>query len=134
MTLPLFYGGQTFCLHTGIGPPSGAGSIGAAAATYVPANPTIRINILIARCMDCSPCVRVPWERKPSRAGIIPLPASISTLVTYPNWLPVRLGCEETLEKTKFVFMIQWDRGIPIMGRKPNRFCHKSFLTVFVGY
>jgi hypothetical protein len=37
----------------------------------VQANPTIRINILTARFMDCSPCVQVPWERKPSRAGII---------------------------------------------------------------
>jgi hypothetical protein len=37
----------------------------------VQAKPTIRINILTARFMGCSPCVQVPWERKPSRAGII---------------------------------------------------------------
>jgi hypothetical protein len=58
-------------LHNGIGPPSNEGTIGAATATYVQTNPTIRNNILTARFMDCSPCVRVPWERVPSRHGII---------------------------------------------------------------
>ena len=60
-----------FGLHTGIGPPSGDAIIGAATATYVQAKPTIRSTTLTARFMDCSPCVRVPWEREPSRAGII---------------------------------------------------------------
>jgi hypothetical protein len=41
-----------FGLHNGIGPPSGAGIIGAATATYVQTKPTIRNNILIARFMD----------------------------------------------------------------------------------
>ena len=96
--LPILYGGQFLCVHVGIGPPSGAGSIGAAAAKYVPNKPTIRINILIARCMDCSPCVRASWERKPSRAGIIPPLASFSALVTYSIRLPVRLGWKSSLD------------------------------------
>jgi hypothetical protein len=41
-------------LHSGIGP-SSALSIGVAIATYVQAKPTIRINILTARFMVCSP-------------------------------------------------------------------------------
>jgi hypothetical protein len=34
--------------HVKIGPPSGAGTCGTAATTYVPTNPNIRMEILIA--------------------------------------------------------------------------------------
>lgn len=39
-----FFGG-----HSGIGPPSGAGTLGTAAYTYVPTRPTSRINALSER-------------------------------------------------------------------------------------
>src|SRR6266571_2807012 len=68
MTLP-YFGQPNFGLHR-IGPPSAAANIGVATATYVQAKPTIRINILTARFMDCSPCVQVPWEREPSRVEL----------------------------------------------------------------
>ena len=45
-----------FCflgLHNGIGPPSLTATIGAATATYVHTNPTIRNNILTARFIGC---------------------------------------------------------------------------------
>jgi len=45
-----------FCflgLHNGIGPPSRTATIGAATATYVQTNPTIRNNILTARFIGC---------------------------------------------------------------------------------
>ena len=45
-----------FCflgLHNGIGPPSLTVTIGAATATYVHTNPTIRNNILTARFIGC---------------------------------------------------------------------------------
>lgn len=61
-----YFGQPVFGLHSMM-PPSDAANIGVATATYVQAKPTIRINILTARFMDCSPCVQVPWERKPSR-------------------------------------------------------------------
>jgi hypothetical protein len=38
--------------HKGIGPPSKAGTWGTAAITYVPTNPIIRSEALIARFMD----------------------------------------------------------------------------------
>lgn len=49
----LYLGQFLFGLHNGIGPPSNEGTIGAATATYVQTNPTIRNNILTARFMDC---------------------------------------------------------------------------------
>ncbi len=58
-----------FGLHSGIGP-SSALSIGAAIATYVQANPTIRINMLTARFMVFSLRCEVPG-RKPHGGGII---------------------------------------------------------------
>src|SRR5271165_5477514 len=47
-------------LHVGMGPPSGAGTAGAATATYVQTRPTIRTSILTARFMVVSPCVAAP--------------------------------------------------------------------------
>ena len=52
---------QPLCgLHVGIGPPSGAGSIGAATAQHVHAKPTTKANSLIARFIVLSPCVQIP--------------------------------------------------------------------------
>src|SRR5258708_26995378 len=68
MELP-YFGQPVFGLHSMM-PPSDAANIGVATATYVQAKPTIRINILTARFMDCSPCVQVPWEREPSRVEL----------------------------------------------------------------
>ena len=42
-----------FGLHNGIGPPSRTAMTGAATATYVQTNPTIRNNILTARFIGC---------------------------------------------------------------------------------
>jgi len=49
---------QLFLLggHMGSGPPSGAGTLGAAAATYVLTNANIRNNALIVRFIGFSPC------------------------------------------------------------------------------
>lgn len=58
-------------LHHGIGPPSGAGIIGAATATYVQAKPTSRNNILTARFMSYLLALRSPWERESECARII---------------------------------------------------------------
>jgi len=47
--------------HVRIGPPSGAGTCGTAAATNVPTRPTIRITVLTVRFMGSSPIrVRFP--------------------------------------------------------------------------
>jgi len=65
--------------HSGIGP-SSALSIGVAIATYVQANPTIRINILIARFMVFSFTVRSSWEEASQGGGIIQAAALPSSL------------------------------------------------------
>ena len=50
--------------HTAIGPPSGAGTCGTAAAKYVPTNPHIRIEILIACFIGFSPIASRPKKNK----------------------------------------------------------------------
>jgi hypothetical protein len=56
--------------HMGSGPPSGAGTLGTAATTYVLTNISIRNNALI-RFIGFSPCTKVTERRLPSCARII---------------------------------------------------------------
>jgi len=56
----------------GSGPPSGAGTLGAAAATYVLTNASIRNNALI-RFIGFSPYTQVTHMRLPTCARIITL-------------------------------------------------------------
>lgn len=58
--------------HMGSGPPSGAGTLGAAAATYVLTNANIRSNALTVRFIGVSPCASVSLTNgTPMRARII---------------------------------------------------------------
>src|SRR5215469_12168320 len=52
--------------HIGSGPPSGAGTLGAAAATYVLTSATIRNIALIARFIGFSPCVETAKSLRPN--------------------------------------------------------------------
>jgi hypothetical protein len=58
-----------FGLQVGAGPPSGAGTIGAATATYVQARPTIRNKTLIARFIVFLLASLLPWEREQNASG-----------------------------------------------------------------
>jgi hypothetical protein len=62
--------------HIGIGPPSGAGTLGAAAATYVLTRATIRNVALIARFIGFSPYVKTAKDFAAQHAPALYSPSS----------------------------------------------------------